>query len=490
MLWTAPARADETRAVGGAFGIGPGIATIEHQSYFELNTTAMLRFGHEHAQFRADVRFPLRFRTSDLHFRTEDWDDRRDWARVGQCVRVDFGDQTPGPDQFDPTCAAHAWADGGLHDRTYFSARLYPLAGESFGHGTLVNNYRTSMDLSRPELGIASNFIARDWGGVDMLMGNVTQARFMAARAYIRPPNAFFGRNWDTTPDDFTIGFTWAGDLQAPLHLQTAFGQPILNGSGDATFARDDFHAIGVDAHYLFITNYDGESERANVGLFVFADYNRFMTLRDGDGLHSGLRLVVKKGRWDFRTGAEFRWVGNRYYPAVFDTDYTIRSQRFALTNTALAIPGVTTQTTLQEYLRSRSDGHVWSVQAYMSLEMPLGRSESAGTLPIVMYIEDTKGSANASAGVVVGPFRIGRVQILGQILRRNFNGLKDLFGLDGTLLRARARWFLGSDSNPESIWNRFVLDFRFDRRYFQNQVGAFSQTNDAEVTFNYVHGL
>lgn len=489
LLAFATARADESRAVGGTVGAGPGIATIENQSYFELNTTAMVRFGHPRAQFRADVWLPLRFRTNDFHFRTEDYDDRHDWARVGQCVRVDVGDQTPGPDRFDPTCQAHGWADGGLHDRVYYSARLYPLMHETLGHGTLVNNYRTSMDLSRPELGVASDLIVKDWGGVDFLMGNVTQARLLAGRAYLRPPNAFFGRNWDDTPDDFEIGFTWAGDLNAPLHMQTAFGEPILTHEGDVRYFRDDFHAIGVDAHYLYILNYVENSSRPMVGFFAFADYNRFMTVQDGDGLHGGVRMVVMKDRWDFRLGGEGRYVGHRYYPAIFDTDYTIRSQRFALTDDALSIPGVTTQTTLQEYLASRPLGHTWSYQAYMSLQVPLGSAEGGNTLPIVMYLEDTQGPANASAGLVVGPFRIGRVQLMGQALRRNFDGIRQLFGVDGSLLRARARWFLGSDSNPQSILNHFVLDARFDRRYFQTPQGSFAQTNDVEITFNYVSG-
>ena len=371
----------------------------------------------------------------------------------------------------------------------YYSARLFPLLHETLGHGTLVNNYRSSMDLARPELGVASNAIVRDWGGADFLMGNVTQARFMAARAYLRPPNAFFGRNWDTTPDDFEIGFTWAGDINAPLHMQTAFGQPMLTHDGDVRYFRDDFHAIGVDAHYLYILNYVENSTRPMIGFFAFADYNRFMTIEDGDGLHGGLRMVVMKGRWDFRLGGEGRYVGHRYYPAVFDTDYTIRSQRFALTNDALSIAGVTDQTTLQEYLRSRPLGHTWSYQAYMSLQIPLGSDESGGTLPIVMYIEDTEGPSNASAGLVVGPFRMGRVQLMGQALRRNFDGLRQLFGVDGTLLRARARYFLGSDANPQSILNHFVLDARFDRRYFQTLQGSFSQTNDLEITFNYIAG-
>lgn len=485
----ATAQDEQERAVGGTIGAGPGIASIETRSYFELNTTAMVRFGHPRAQFRADVWVPLRFRTSDFAFRTEDWDELRDYARVGQCIRLDLGDQTPGPDRFDPTCQPHGWADGGLHDRVYSSTRVYPLAHESMGHGTLVNNYRASMDLARPELGVASDLIVRDWGGIDYLMGNVTQARFMAARAYLRPANAFFGRNWDETPDDFEIGVTWAADLNAPLHLQTVFGEPLVDRRGDARFFRDDFHAIGIDTHYLYIMNYTDDGDRPLVGFFAFADYNRFTNLEDGDGVHAGLRLVVKKDRWDFRLGGEFRWVGHRYYPAVFDTDYVVRSQRFALTDDALSLPGVTTQTTLQEYLRSQPGGHTWSFQSYMSLEIPLGAADAGNTLPLVMYFEDTEGKANASAGLVVGPFRIGRVLLMGQALRRNFDGVRDLFALDGTLLRARARWFLGSEQNPTSIWNHFVLDARFDRRYFQTLQGDFAQTNDFELTFNYVSG-
>lgn len=483
------ARADESRPVGGSFGAGPGIATIENQSYFELNATGMVRFGQPRAQFRADVWVPLRFRTSDFRFRREDWDELRDFARVGQCLRVDFGDQTPGPDRYDPSCTRHSWSEGGLHDRVYASARVFPLAHETLGHGTLVNNYRTSMDLERPELGLASNFIARDWGGVDFLMGNVTQARFMAGRAYLRPPNAFFGRNWDDTPDDFEIGFTWAGDLNAPLHQQTAFGQPLLGRDGDLQYFRDDFHAIGFDAHYLYILNYVEGGDRPFIGFFAFADYNRFMTIEDGDGLHGGLRFVVMKGRWDFRLGGEGRYVGHRYYPAVFDTDYIVRSQRFALTKDALGLPGVTEQTTLQEYLRAQPLGHTWSYQAYMSLQIPIGSEASGNTIPIAMYIEDTMGPSNASASVIVGPFRMGRLLLMGQALRRNFDGIRDLFGIDGSLLRARARWYLGSDETPQSILNHFVLDARFDRRYFQTPQGNFAQTNDVEITFNYLSG-
>jgi len=165
-----------------------------------------------------------------------------------------------------------------------------------------------------------------------------------------------------------------------------------------------------------------------------------------------------------------------------------VGSRRFGRTPDALALPGVDRNTTLLEYRRGLPGGHIDSVQAYLSLKIPISQ-DGQRTLSIVAYFEDASGPANATFSVVLGPVIVGRVVIAAQYLRCNFDDVSQTFNLDGTLIRIMGQWYLSSADNPDSILNKLVLGFRFDRRFFQHSQGLLQQTNEAQLTLGLVGG-
>lgn len=462
---------------GGDLGFG----RLEENNYWVLDARFMARLG----PLRTNLQAPLRFRTGSFAFRTADYDDARDWAKVPRCVRLDLGEYTAPEDRYDDGCEDFDYDS--THLRRYASLRLFPLSGETLGEGGLVDGYRGSLDLDRPDLGVVAQTQLFDWGEARYVLGNIAHPGFMAGRAFIRPPNLFFGRDWDNTPEDVELGFTWAADVNAPLHRVTAFDRPVLDSQGDALFLRDQVHAVGADFKWMQTFGLE-DQERANIGLFLLGSYNRFLDVDDSDGLHVGARFVLMHRGWDLRVGGEYRWTGRRYIAEYFDADYLVRSKRFGLTPEALNVPGVDRFTTLLEYRRGLPGGHIQSVQAYLSLKIPVSR-DPLRTLPIRAYFEDATGPANATFSVLLGPVLVGRVVVAAQYLRRNFDDVSQTFEVDGTLIRILGRWYLGSDDNPGSLLNKLVLGFRYDRRFFQDQQGELVQTDEVHLSLGLVGG-
>jgi hypothetical protein len=475
----------------GAFRVGAdvGFANLENQQYLAVNAEGMVRAG----PVRLDFAVPLRF--NEQGFRTRDYDDPRDFMRLGRCLRLDAGDYTRGPDTYDPSCERLSWQGHGLHDRVYFSARVAPLTGITLGHGSLVYGYRNSLDLERPQLGGQVNFSLYDWGGADLFIDDITRPGLLGGRVFIRPQSLFFGENWDETPDELVIGFTALSDVSAPLHRMTAFGRGLVDSSGDALFIRDQVNVVGVDVHYMYLWNL-GDRSAPQIGLFGFADYNHFLDIEDANALHAGLRFVLidENTGWDVRAGAEYRLTGGRYLPEYFDADYTIQSQRFGLTPDALALPGVGLHTTQLEYILSRPGGFQHALQAYLSVQIPIPANGGAyNPLPIAAFLEDGEGPANASISFLAGPFQIDQLAVMGLYQRRNFDDFTDMFDLDGTLIRLLGRFYFGSPSDPPGSFGEIMqhvhIDVRYDHRFFQNPQGEFDQTHDFVATVGFSAG-
>lgn len=474
-----------------AFRLGAdlGFATLELQEYFVVNATGLVRLG----PVRWDFYVPLRFNGDG--FRTQDYDEARDFTRLGRCIRVDIGDYTAPHDTYDPTCNAYGWRGHGIHDRIYLSARVSPLRGITLGHGTLVYGYRNSLDLERPQLGGHVNFDLYDWGSAEFIIDDVTRPGLLGGRVFIRPQQTFFGQNWDETPDELEIGVTALVDVNAPLHRVTAFGRGLVDQNGDALFIRDSVGVLGVDLHYLYLWNL-GDATQPQIGLFVFADYNHFLDVEDANALQAGVRFVItdRSTGWDLRAGAEFRLIGNRYLPEYFDTDYQIQSQRFGLTNDALRVPGVDIHTTQLEYMRARPGGFTYGLQGYLRLQIPIPANNGAyNPLPIAAFVEEADGPVNAAFSLVAGPFQMDQLVVMALYQRRNFDDLSGIFELDGTLIRVLGRLFLGSPTAREgtidAILRYFHIDLRYDHRFFQTPQGEFAETNDFVLTAGFSAG-
>lgn len=484
---------DQAVAVRG--GVDLGFGAIERGDYVLINATGLLRIWN----IRTDFWVPLRFLTEDFSFVTEDWSNARDFLRIGRCIRLDVGDYTPPEDTYDASCAPYRWEGHGLHDRSYLSLRLEPIDGVTLGHGSLMFQYRSSRDLARPQLGAHMNVLLSDWGNVETLVDDIVNPGVFAGRVELRPAILVTGDNWDETPDDFVLGLSYAGDFQAPLYRQTAFGRPIVDAeTGDALFTRDALSAINADLHYTYYWGLSEDEQNAGapkIGFNVFADYVTFVDVEDSHALHTGLHFLFKQSGWEVALGGEFRFTGNRYLPEYFDTEYVSRSQQFLLTPEQRRLPGLNPYITKYEYMLSRPGGTYASGQAYgqVIIPVPMGEEGNSSPLPIGFFLEDASGPANASVAFWIGPFQVDQLIVAGQYLRRNFDDLSQMFGLEGTLISLLGRYYLGSASaepgSMSALLQSVHLDARFDRRWFQTIEGDLAETNDLSVTIGFTAG-
>ncbi|MEZ4406614.1 MAG: hypothetical protein R3A52_09075 [Polyangiales bacterium] len=496
-------------------GADLGVSRISNEMFWQLNATGLLRLG----PFRTDFYVPLRFRMDDFSFREADYASARDALRVVQCTRLDLGDYDRAEDRHDPTCDRYRWR-GGLHERTYLSARLSPIRELSFGHSTLVSDFNNSLDPNTPQLGAQLDGLLRDIGEVRGFVDDVISPRVMGANVLLRPLQAV-GQNWDETPDDLVLRAGIVGDLAAPLRVRGAFGQTLRDGDGNVQQTTTGLTALTADAHYLYLwygctsQGYGACEASRDIGLFGFVDYNRFLEVPDADGGHAGLRFRYRvreryrradgqaldgEGRmfdtWEVDAGAEGRWMGNRYLPGYFDGNYSVQSQQFALNSDARAFLGSDALSTSKlEYILSRPTGRTWGWQAFVRFMIPIptARGEAPSRLPITLWAEDADGPLRTSVSATVGPVRLDQVIVGAQFLRRNFDGFGNLFSLDGALIRVIGAVYLSSSEtrrNSDSFLNNLVVNFAYTRRFLQENSGALNATNDFLVTLGSSLGI
>jgi hypothetical protein len=509
------AHANNERFTAFRVGADLGYARIATENYAQLNATGLLRLGPA----RLDFYVPLRFRLTDFALRQEDWADARDYLRTVRCARVDIGDYVRPQDQYDPSCEAYE-GTGGLHDRWYFSARFAPLRALDLGHETLVTGFNNSLDPNRPQVGGIINAIFRDWGYAHFFTDDISNPQVLAANAALRPMQ-ILGQNWDETPDDLELAASVVSDINAPVRVRGAFGRPLRDGDGNLQTRNASLTALSAHAHYWRLFDACTEQGSAGctamrrMGFFAFADYNRFVGVDDGDALHTGARFWYRTrgmySRYDGRAldrargfdvfkvsiGAEYRFMGNRYLPGYFDGNYSVQREQFALNDQARSALGTDALTvTKLEFLLQQPAGrsHAFSAYAQVVIPVPTAEGEPPSPLPITLWIEDGGGPLRTSASATVGPFRLDQVSIGAQILRRNFDGLENLFSLDGSLIRVVGSVFLSSAqrrrSPQASILDNLMVNFSWNRRFLRNESGALDTTNDLFISLGTSAGL
>jgi hypothetical protein len=491
-----PGGGDEERYVAFRAGGDVGYARIEEQDFVSVNAQALLRVWN----FRFGIAGPLRISTSRLGLRERDWDELRDIARIPQCLRLDLGDYDRPADRFDPACQPYAHS-GRQFNRLYFSTRFAPINGLTFAEGTLVNGFRSSFDPDHPAMGVASNFELWDWFKLHHFVDDVTRPRVTGGRLSLWPLQIFSGRNqdwsWDNRPDELELGVTAVGDLDAPLSVQSAFGRPIVDAQSNLRFNGKPVGALGFDLHYLYIFGFGDGSSPWRFGVYGAVNYDRFLAVNDMDMVNAAVRFVAvnRQDGWDIRVGGDYRSVGNRYVPGYFDANYGTNSQQFALTADLQSILGnASLVTTKLGYALAQPEGRSHGYRAFASVNIPIPLSRTQrSSLPISLYFEDTERRADATVLLNVGPVQLDQLVAGAQLVRRNFDGITDLFSVDGTLVRVFAQLFMGPQdpqrrrNNPLS--NIYLLA-RYDRRWNLGDDGAFAVTNDVQATLGYSGGM
>ena len=498
-----------TRYVAFRAGADVGMSRISGSTYFQVDATALLRLG----PVRLDLAAPLRFATSDFRFRTEDYAAPRDAFRVLHCLRLDVGDYARPEDRHDAACDAYESDDGGLHDRMYLSARVSPLRDVSLGHDTLVSGYNNSLDPNLLQMGGQLEGILRDWARAQAFVDDVTNPRLVAGNVSLRPLQVA-GQNWDETPDDLRITAGIVSDLYAPVHVRNAFGQPTRDGSGALQMSTARLTAVTGDAHYLYLWASCLEQGQAgcdvsrDIGLFAFADYNRFLEVQDADGAHGGLRFRFRMRQryrrangqdlegngamfntWEVDIGGEYRNMGNRYMPEYFDANYAVQSQSYALSDGARRSLGAGALTTTKlEYLLSQPLGRSQGWQAYFRVYFPLPvvAGEPPSRIPLTLWAEDASETMRTSAAAAIGPFRLDQVALGAMIVRRNFDGWGNFFSFDGTMIRAYATIQVASSQSrrqSDGFLNSLAVNLAYTRRFLREGDGEVHPTDDFVVT-------
>jgi len=487
---------DEERYVAFRAGGDTGYARIEDEDFITVNAQALLRIWN----FRFGVTAPLNINVARLGLRQRDWDEARDFARIPRCLRFDVGHFDRPTDRFDPSCEPYEYS-GMQHNRLYFSTRFAPINGLSFAEGTLVNAFRNSFDPDHPAMGVVSNFELWDWFKVQHVIDDITRPRVTGGRLSLWPMQIFSGRNpewsWDNRPDELELGVTAMADLNAPLTVQSAFGRPIVDEQSNLRFNGKPIGAVGFDLHYLYIVGAGDRSSPWRFGVYGAIDYDRFLGVSDMDMVNAAVRFVAvnRQEGWDIRVGGDYRSVGNRYVPGYFDANYFTNSQQFALTSDLQSILGNSSLiTTKLGYALAQPDGRAHGYRAFASVDIPIPLTRTQHTnLPIAVYFEDTGRKADATVMLNVGPVQIDQLVAGAQVVRRNFDGITELFSLDGTLMRVFALLFFGpqaSQRRRDNPLSNMYLIARYDRRWTLGSDGAFAVTNDVQATIGYSGGI
>jgi hypothetical protein len=497
-----PTASDERSSVAVRAGADFGISRLSNETFWQLNATALLRFG----PVRFDLAAPLRFSIGEFRFREEDYAQPRDAFRVLRCARIDVGDFPTVPDRFDPTCEPYRDPDH-VNPGFYASLRMSPLRNRTLGHGTLLGGFNNSLDPNLPQAGATLDVLWREYGHVHVLLDDITRPRVYGGTLSFRPIRYELSDDGNRNTSELQFNAGIVGDLAAPLHVRGAFGVPARDPEGNLVASTTALTAVTADLHYMHLFDACPARNDLLCNTFVFAhvDYNRFLEVEDGDGLHGKGELrfdlyerlrgppgddeVSWRPTWGVHAGVEYRNLGSRYQPTYFDGNYSVQRDQFALTSAARNALGADALTTTKlEWLLARPLGREHGFQGYLQVFFPIptaaGRAPSR--LPFTLRVEDASGPLRAAVTAELGPFRMDQVTLGAEFLRRNFDSLADVFSLDGAMIRVQSSIALAPQSGPNassSLLGGMVINLFYNRRFLRAPNGSLDATNDFMVT-------
>lgn len=494
--------AEERQAVAFRAGADLGVSRLSNETYWQLNATALLRLG----PVRFDLAAPLRFSVGEFRFREEDYAQPRDAVRALRCARIDLGDYAERPDRYDPSCEAYRDPDH-VNPGIYGSLRVLPLRNITLGHGTLFGGFSNSLDPNRPQAGAQLDLLWQETGHAHFVVDDVTHPRVFGGTVAFRPVQYDLSRPETRNTSELQVSAGVFGDREAPLHVRGAFGVPARDPDGNLAAATTGLTAVTVDAHYMQLL--DACAARSdllcNTFLFAHVDYNRFLEVEDGDGLHAKAEVrfdlherlrgapgddeVAWRPTWGIHAGGEYRNLGSRYQPTYFDGNYSVQREQFAVTSDARNALGADALTTTKlEWLLARPLGREHGFQGYLQVFFPIPTSagRAPSRLPVTVRVEDASGPLRAAVSAEVGPFRMDQVALGAEFLRRNFDSLGDVFSLDGALIRVNGTVFLAPQSGPgagASLLSGMTVNLFYNRRFLRDPNGSLNATNDFMVT-------
>lgn len=352
-------------------------------------------------------RLPLRLRLVDRPPRTpsvirrEDWDELSDFARLLAFFQV------------------------GHPGEKYF-LRIGELPGVTLGHGTIINRYFNSVDIDHYQGGIYAYLDPGIIGG-ELLLDNFFDPDIFAARAFVRPMNGI--RSLPYALRKFKVAVSAGADFQAPMRVEE-------DGPDGAILVDNNFRPVIAETSVMPFFGLDLEIplvSRPHVDFVPYIDLNSIDA--KGAGVHLGAYLTLRfDALREWRTRLEYRYSGAEYVPNYINAFYEIHRVRYREDETKL------------QWLRGGGHG-VGRSGFYAETEF-----RWAGMMSYTLVFANDQGPDNTDMMMKLelphlGPIRLGLF-----FARLDFDGFKDFFGANDTVLAASIRY---------NFLQRFYVRFR-----------------------------
>jgi hypothetical protein len=280
----------------------------------DLLTTLQVGFDLQEGGFTLGIQARLRLRIADrgaqregLGVRQEDWDEPSDLAYLLRYAsyRKRIGEVGLG-------------------------ISLGELAGYTLGHGTLIRNYHSAVDLDHPHSGIAARVGAPRWQ-VDLVLDDFVAPELAGLRVAGVPLRS--------GSHALVIGVSSLLDFRAPQEaLLDEQGHRLLDEHRNLELRRALLGGVGIDVAYELGDPADPAADH----LRLYVDGNLLVPERGvaplALGLHLGASFQVHPfgGKLALFGGLEYRRLGPGYLPAWVDLVYDVQRQQLPLTRRAL----------------------------------------------------------------------------------------------------------------------------------------------------------
>lgn len=294
--------------------------------------------------------------------------------------------------------------------------------GASIGHGTIVNRYNNSLDLTKPRNGLAVD-VNTKWGGFETLVNDIAwpSTNIAGGRVYARP----LGDTEIPIASKWAIGFSLITDRLAPRTLKTS----ATDAQGQAcasTCVQVGSDGLPVADRIEAFTEYgvDTEIEVFHNSIMTLVPYVDFNLQPRGNGLHAGVQGSFRfpiLGALKLWSRAELRVMSARYIPDYFDAAYD--QQRYVFPIGTLSGPKA------EASLLLAPDGTEAPLRVGYFAEATadvLGMVKGGATFTSTPGVPN---SANLMVFATVPYFET--IKVSGYYLRKNFDAASELLTLD-----------------------------------------------------------
>ncbi|MCA9560213.1 MAG: hypothetical protein KC583_16810, partial [Myxococcales bacterium] len=336
---------------------------------------------------RTDVRFDNAGR-----FRSEDWDDPRDYAQVIRAITF-----------------------GGKEERRYIDINAFKAS--SIGHGTVMKRYNPHLDLNRPRVGMQLDGFS-DIGGVELFLNDITGPDVLGSLIFLKPLSLIDRDNYVLR--SFSIGGVLVTDIDAPLRNHVDVNDVDDDGRRETELVVDqDNFAPVYESTIVVAYGTSVEIKLIDTPTLDWKTYGDWSFLESGVPLDQttfvggeiSTRAVRSEGAaWGhlfrinlgdelvhaLRIRLEYRNHAPNYLPSYFDALYEVQRVRYGSGQEA-SPDDLANGTKLQQVLGRDPDGArvhggyfetSWRVGDYFAMAFGLSANDSTPDDTLFVHLE------------------------------------------------------------------------------------------------------